>query len=79
MTMISPLGAIEELKDKSYEELLAVREEYLDYVREFEEHRNESKEPTIFPTPETVYQWNLDFLGELFKLISEKYNDEFVW
>ncbi len=79
MSMISPKTAVEELKNKTYEELLEERDEYLEYVREFEAHRDEPIAHDIYPTPETRYQWDLEYLGELFKLIAEKYNEESIW
>lgn len=33
----------------------------------------------IHPSPEVFYQCNLEYLGELCKLISEKYNQEYIW
>lgn len=33
----------------------------------------------IHPSPEVVYQCNLEYLGKLCELIAEKYNQEYVW
>ena len=78
MSMICPKTAADDLKDKTYAELLEERDEYLEYVREFEAHRDEPIDHTICPTPETRYQWNMEYLGELCKRIAEKYRDEYV-
>lgn len=79
MSMISPESYIEELQNKTYKELLEVRDELLDEIREFEENFEEimGKEPDISPSPDVVYQWTLDALGILFKLISDKFNEEY--
>ncbi|MBR3564142.1 MAG: hypothetical protein IKN92_05065 [Clostridia bacterium] len=78
--MISPESFIEfECKGKSYKELLKIRDELLESVYDFEKGRISSEEKMIMPSPEVVYQMNLEYLGELCKLISETYNKEVVW
>lgn len=78
--MISPESFIEfECKGKSYKELLKIRDELLESVYDFEKGRISSEEKMIMPSPEVVYQMNLEYLGELCKLISETYNQEVVW
>ena len=84
--MVSPESYIDEIKDKSYKELLKERDELLEEIKDFEEAKElenenmiEIPEIIIDPSPEVVYQCNLEYLGELCKLISEKYNKEFIW
>ena len=78
--MISPEAFIEfECKDKSYNELLKMRDSLIRQVRAFEKGKISEKEYLIIPSPATRYQMNLEYLGELCKLISEKYNEEFMW
>ncbi|MCR5690445.1 MAG: hypothetical protein K6G71_09375 [Clostridiales bacterium] len=77
--MISPESFIEfECKGKSYKELLKIRDELLESVYDFEKGRISSEEKMIMPSPEVVYQMNLEYLGELCKLIAETYNQEVV-
>lgn len=76
--MISPETFIEEHKDKSYIELLKVRDELLEEIRSFEYKGQDSMGFMISPSPEVRYQCNLLYLGKLCELISEKYNQEFT-
>lgn len=77
--MISPEVFIKEYEEKSYKELLAVRDGLLESIKAFEERGADAKESGICPSPEVVYQCNLEYLGKLCELISQKYNEEFVW
>ena len=78
--MISPEGFIDEYRDKPYKELLPVRDELIEAIREFEADTNHTGEGwNIMPSPEVRYQCNLEYLGKLCELISEKYNREYVW
>lgn len=74
--MISPETFIEEYKDKSYIELIKVRDELLEEIRRFENKGQDSMGFMISPSPEVRYQCNLLYLGKLCELISEKYNIE---
>lgn len=76
--MISPEGFIEEYKNKSYAELLLVRDELLDNIQAFEKQDYDKKQEFISPSPEVIYQCNLEYLGKLCELISKKYNQEYV-
>lgn len=77
--MISPEGFIQEHIDKSYAELLRVRDELIAEIRDFEKCRVNPIEITMSPSSDVIYQCNLEYLGKLCELISEKYNREFVW
>ena len=77
--MISPNCYIEDQKDKSYKQLLKEREELLKAIYSFENEEIEQGEMFYSPSPEVVYQMNLEYLGELCKLISKKYNEEYIW
>ena len=76
--MISPDGFIESYEYKSYKELLSVRDELMKDIQAFENHSYDSKLIMMHPSPEVVYQCNLKYLGELCKLIADKYNQEYV-
>lgn len=78
--MISPQSFINECKDKKYAQLIQIREGLLADIRYFEKHKDEADEELIIcPSPEVVYQMNLKYLGKVCELISDKYNDEFIW
>lgn len=76
--MISPEGFIQKHIDKPYEELLCVRDELIAEIRDFEKCKVKSTEIIMSPSPEVIYQCNLEYLGRLCELISEKYNSNFV-
>ena len=77
--MISPEGFFEEYRNKTYTELLTVRDELFDQIRTFEKHTYDPKLAHLHASPEVVYQCNLEYLGQLCKLIAEKYNQEYIW
>ena len=77
--MISPDMFVELHKDKKYKELLPVRDELINSIREFETKTYDPEMDTICPSPEVIYQCNLEYLGKLCDLIAEKYNKEYVW
>ena len=77
--MISPESFAAMHRNKSYKELLPVRDELLEEIRAFEEHADEPKLYYIAPSPEVVYQCNLLYLGKMLELIAERYNEEVVW
>lgn len=77
--MISPELYVEELKDKSYKDLLKKREELLEKIYIFENGKIDEKEFMLKPSPDVKYQMHLEYLGELCKLIAEKYREEYIW
>lgn len=74
--MISPEKFIEEYKNKSYAELLPIRNELLEEIQAFENHTYNPEMNMVHPSPEVVYQCNLEYMGKLCELIAEKYNSE---
>ena len=77
--MISPKTFIEEYKDKNYAELLPIRDRLIRSIRRFEKQTYDKRMDGLCPAPEVQYQMHLQYLGELCKLICEKYNEEIVW
>ena len=73
MSMISPEAFIDDYKDRTYEELIPIRDELIDNIRLFEKNGDFSS--GIQPSPSTIYQVHLEYLGKLFKLIADKYRD----
>ena len=77
--MISPEGFVEIHKDKTYKELLPIRDDLIADIKDFEANFENRKESDMCPSPEVRYQCDLEYLGKLCELISEKYNREYVW
>ena len=80
MTMPAPQGYIDKLDGESYEGLIKERDKLIREIRHFEKHREEimnSDEEPICPTPDVVYQWNLDALSLLCISIQQKFNEEY--
>ena len=78
--MISPQSFVDEFEDESYASLLEERDKLMLEIKYFEKHREEimnSDEDVICPSPDVVYQMNLEYLGSLCMLISKKFNEEF--
>ena len=77
--MTSPESFIKSYKHKTYKELLSARDDLMKEIHAFENHTYDPALDLIRPSPEVVYQCNLKYLGELCKLISDKYNQEYIW
>ena len=76
--MMSPQTFVNQYKDMSYKELLSIRDEMLEEIRAFEAEPYNPAEDMIDPPANFVYLCNLDYLGKLLELISEKYRQEFI-
>ena len=61
---------VEEYMNMSYEELLPVRDELIEAIRSFE--KNGDSGGGFMPSPETIYQMHLEYLGKLCELIADK-------
>lgn len=81
--MISPSMYVEKLKDAEYTDLIAAREELLAFIRDYEEKEiagdRSGHEWGVHPQPVVMYQMYLEYLGELCRVMKEKYNTEYVW
>lgn len=76
--MISPASYIDTQKNKTYKELLREQNKLLSDIKNFENGNIKKSNIIIDPRPEVIYQCNLMYLGELSKLISKKYNKEYI-
>ena len=73
---ITPEQFIENNKDKAYEELLSVRDELIDAIRNYEADAESDPEDVIVdPLPDENYYCKLKLLGSLCNLIAEKYGE----
>ena len=79
MSMMPAEVYIEELQDKTYKELIEIRDNLLIEIKDFEEHIDEimAQEPYIFPSSDVIYQQKLALLALLFNLLKEKFNNEY--
>ena len=74
---ITPEAFIEEQKEKSYEELLSVRDELIGVIRKFEADDEQDPEDVLVnPLVDGNYYCNLKLLGGLCNLIAEKFGEE---
>ena len=78
--MRAPQSYIEELHDKTFKELLEIRNKLLNEIKDFEKNIEEIITQNVFfdPTPDVVYQWKLLVLSKLFDLLQNKFNKEFI-
>ena len=68
---------IEANKEKSYEELLAIRDELITVVHNFEADTEQDPEDVLtYPLPDGNYYCKMKLLGSLCNLIAEKYGEE---
>ena len=80
MSMISPELYIErECKGMSYRELVKFRDEILRSVQDFEKGNISPEAWEIYPSPGTHYQFDLQCLTEVMRLVAEAYSKEVVW
>ena len=74
---ITPEQFNENNKDKSYEELLSIRDELIGVIRNYEADAESDPEDVIIdPLPNENYYCKLKLLGSLCNLIAEKYGDK---
>jgi len=75
---ITPEEFVQNNKDKSYEELLAVRDELITVIQNFETDTEQDPEDVLtYPLPDGNYYCNLKLLGGLCDLIADKFGKEY--
>lgn len=81
--MISPEAYIDRFKGAEYLDLITERDRLIRFIKEYEEKDiagdRSGKEWDIHPQPDVRYQVYLEYLSRLCVLMSEKYNEEYVW
>lgn len=77
--MISPESYIDELKSKTYKELIKEKNKLLKEISDFENNKIADEEYNINPSPDVIYQCNLLYLSKLCELIADKFNKEYEW
>lgn len=81
--MISPQGYVMQFENDTFEKLIKERDSLVKEIKSLEEivfDENKTSEAWLVrPGPDVRYQMCLDYLAELCRFISEKYNTEIVW
>lgn len=79
--MMSPETFISTLENSSYEEMISERDELIESIKWFEKTYAEKEGnlgPQLYPSQESVYQMNLEYLSRLCILIEEKFQKDFL-
>ena len=77
MSMISPEVFVEQYADKTYEELIEVRNDLINNIKRFEATpQNEEPDFIICPGPDVVYQMNHEYLSKICLLIVQKFQEQ---
>lgn len=81
--MISPSSYIDRFKEAEYLDLIKERNHLMKFIIDYEEKDiagdRSGEEWCIHPQPDVQYQLYLEYLGELCALMSERYNQDYVW
>ena len=77
MSMISPEVFTEQHANKTYEELIEVRNDLINNIKRFEAMpQNEEPDFIICPGPDVVYQMNHEYLSKICLLIIQKFQEQ---
>ena len=79
--MISPEMFADEYRNDSIEEIIEIRDELINDIKDlekivFDKERN-TKAWGFCPGPDVQYQMNLEYLSQICVLLSEKYNKKY--
>ena len=81
--MISPQGYIDEVKDYPYDKLIKERNKLVNSIKRFEKSYftgdKSGYEWHYCPSPDVVYQCELEYLSELCTFMQERFNEEYIW
>lgn len=80
--MISPETYIDEWQNRSYLELVEERKRLQKSIQKYEESlegEGVSDDIAYCPSPDVVYQCELEYLAKLCKLTSKTFNREIIW
>lgn len=76
--MISPQLFLSEHEEDSYDQLIVLRDMLIADIRAFESKQIPDAQRVICPSPEVIYQMNLQYLSALCSYIADRYNAEFI-
>ena len=79
--MISPEMFADEYRNDSIEEIIEIRDELINDIKDLEKIVFDKERNTeawgFCPGPDVQYQVNLEYLSQICILLSEKYNEEY--
>lgn len=73
--MLSPEAFAAMHEDDSYEELLSLRDEMIEDLRDYESEEPDESAYQILPSPDTRYSVNLLCVAEICRLIEKKFRE----
>ncbi|MCR5632455.1 MAG: hypothetical protein K6F60_03075 [Eubacterium sp.] len=80
--MISPQGYIDEVKDYPYDKLIEERNKLINSIMSFEKSYFAGDRSgdawNNCPSPDVVYQCELEYLSELCAFMQERFNKEYI-
>ncbi len=80
--MISPQVYLDEIKDYPYEKLIKERNKLVKSIKKFEKNYfadDRSGEGWHYcPSPDVIYQCELEYLSELCAFMQERFNKEYI-
>ena len=74
--LLSPEMRINQIKHKSYKQLLRERDKLIHKIYTYERDKPEFSEMLMNPSPEVIYQIDLLYLAKLCELIVEKFREK---
>ena len=81
--MVSPQSYVDEFRHESFDKLIAERERLYKELKEIEKDVFDSERKSdawrINPSPDVLYQMQLEYMAALCQFIAEKYQTEVVW
>lgn len=81
--MISPQGYIDEVRDYPYDKLIKERNKLVNSIKRFEKSYftgdKSGDEWHYCPSPDVVYQCELEYLSQLCDFMQERFNKEYIW
>lgn len=76
--MLSPESFLAGYENRSYFELLNLKNELVQSIADFENDVDmKNQEWSVHPMPDVHYQWNLEVLGKLTPMLQEAFNSEY--
>ena len=81
--MISPQMFIDEVKEYPYDKLIKERNRLVKSLRDFEKSYfagdKSGDEWHWCPSPDVIYQCELEYLSALCEFMKEKFNRDYIW
>lgn len=78
--MLAPEVFVNEHKNDSFEELIELRDEFIEEIKDLEAvvYDDEAMDKSSFcPSPRVRYQMSLEYLSKTCELLNKKFNDKY--